>query len=399
MRDLAKRGADPEVHAERVLPAFLGAFARNLAIFGIRGGLSAMKRTDGDSIHPESYDDGHREQVVAGPGSGAKKKTSPIDEAKAFVDKFGKDWCMNLCSLLAYNFLGAIFPLLLGILALGALFLPASMVQEIGTQLNGAVPSAANGANGLNLNFNSVLENFRRASGLTAIISFAALLWTGSSLFGVMENCFSIIYRTKDRDFIWQKLMALAMIVIFAILTPLSFVASSISGSYQQIAKGMGNVPGAGLVFSVGGVVIGAIFGFVLFLLIYLIVPNMHISWSHAWRGAVVASVLFEAATLVFPWYSTHFAGKSQFGAVAGLLAVLTLWFWVISLILILGAEVNSYFALGQRAAGDDLPGVLHGLKVHGEARRGEDAASPQQQERVMEDVQPKSEKKRAGLA
>jgi len=125
----------------------------------------------------------------------------------------------------------------------------------------------------------------------------------------------------------------------------------------------------------------------------------MHISWSHAWRGAVVASVLFEAATLVFPWYSTHFAGKSQFGAVAGLLAVLTLWFWVISLILILGAEVNSYFALGQRAAGDDLPGVLHGLKVHGEARRGEDAASPQQQERVMEDVQPKSEKKRAGLA
>src|SRR5579883_950243 len=189
MRDLAKRGADPEVHAERVLPAFLGAFARNLAIFGIRGGLSAMKRTDGDSIHPESYDDGHREQVVAGPGSGAKKKTSPIDEAKAFVDKFGKDWSMNLCSLLAYNFLGAIFPLLLGILAIGAFVLPPSMVHSIGSSLNSAIPSAANGQNGLNLDFNAVLDNFKRGSGLALIVSLLALLWTGSSLFGVMENC------------------------------------------------------------------------------------------------------------------------------------------------------------------------------------------------------------------
>ena len=83
----------------------------------------------------------------------------------------------------------------------------------------------------------------------------------------------------------------------------------------------------------------------------------------------------------------------SEFGSVAGLLAILTMWFWVISLILLLGAEVNSYFGLGQRATDDDLPGVIHGMKVHGEMRRGEDASSPRQQERVMEDVQPASEK------
>jgi len=190
----------------------------------------------------------------------------------------------------------------------------------------------------------------------------------------VMENCFSIIYRTKDRDFVRQKLMSIAMIVIFAILTPLSFVASSISGSYQQIAKGMGDVPGVGLLFSLGGFLIGAAFGFVLFLLIYVIVPNVQIGWAHAWRGALVAGVLFEAASLTFPFYATHFAGKSQFGAVAGLLAILTLWFWVVSLILILGAEVNSYFALGQRADREDV-------------------ASPLVQRRVTEDVGPESEK------
>jgi membrane protein len=318
-----------------------------------------------------------------------------MSTAKAFFEKFGKDWCMNLAGMLAYNFLGAFFPLLLGILALSALLLPPAIVQQIGSNLNGAIPSAANGQNGLNIDFNSVLRNFQRASGPAAIISFVALLWTGSSLFGVMENCFSIIYRTKDRDFIWQKLMSMGMIVIFAVLTPLAFVASSISGSYQQLSSAFGSLPGLNVLFAAGGFAIGALFGFALFFLIYLIVPNIRIHPRHAWPGALVAGVLFEAGSLMFPVYTTHFAGKSQFGAVAGLLAIITLWFWVISLILLLGAEVNSFFALGQRATADDLPGVLHGMKVHEEMRRGPDEASPEAQQRVMEDVQPTEEKKR----
>jgi len=333
---------------------------------------------------------------VQGAGTRLEEPTL-FQHGKAFLDKVGKDWVTNLCAMLAYNFLGAMFPLLLGVLALAALFLPASIVQQVGSSLNGAVPVAANGQNGLNLDFNSVLENFRQSSGFTAVVSLLALLWTGSSLFGVMENCFSIIYRTKDRDFIWQKLMSVGMVAIFAVLAPLSFAASSISGAYQQLSQSVG--PGLDLspLFAAGSFIIGSAFAFVLFALIYVVVPNLDIRWSHAWRGALVAAVLFEAATLVFPVYTTHFAGKSQFGAVAGLLAILTLWFWVISFILLLGAEVNSYVALGQRAAADDLPGVLHGMKVHREARHGQDVSSPEEQEQVMEDVQPHSEKQRVG--
>ncbi|HVA25687.1 MAG TPA: YhjD/YihY/BrkB family envelope integrity protein, partial [Chloroflexota bacterium] len=180
-----------------------------------------------------------------------------MDGAKAFVQKFGNDWCTNFAGMLAYNFLGAIFPLLLGILALAALVLPASLVHQVGASLNGAIPSSANGQNGLNLDFNAVLDTFRRASGLAAIIGFAALLWTGSNLFGVMENCFSIIYRTTGRNFIRQKLMSMLMIVIFAVLTPLSFVASSVSGSYQRLTEGLGNIPGLSIVFAAGGYLVG----------------------------------------------------------------------------------------------------------------------------------------------
>jgi membrane protein len=385
-----------KVHAGRLLPAFAGSFAKHLAMFSVRAGVQEA-RHGGHSGSPAGVAAVSR--PVTDKNDRKPSQGGLLATPKAFIDKFGKDWSMNLCSLLAYNFLGAIFPLLLGILAIGAFVLPPSMVHSIGNSLNGAIPSAANGQNGLNLDFNAVLDNFKQASGLTLIVSFLALLWTGSSLFGVMENCFSIIYRTKDRNFIWQRLMAIAMIVIFAVLAPLSFVASSISGSYRQLTSGLGDIPGLGAVFAGGGFVIGVLFAFALFLLIYIIVPNVGLSWKHAWRGALTAAILFEAATLMFPVYATHFGGKSQFGAVAGLLALLTLWFWVISLILVIGAQVNSFFALGQRAAGDDLPGVMHGLKVHGEARRGQDATTERAQQRIMGDVQPEEEKRHAGLA
>jgi membrane protein len=322
--------------------------------------------------------DSKREKDMGTASGQRAAQGSLLETGKAFMDKFGKDWGMNLCGLLAYNFLGAIFPLLLGVLALSTLFLPPTLVREIGSQLNGAIPAVANGQNGLNIDFNNVLDNFRRASGLTSIVSLLALLWAGSSLFGVMENCFSIIFRTKDRDFVWQKLMCLLMIVIFAVLTPLSFVSSSISGSYQQLTHALGNLPGLGLLFAAGGYAIGVAFAFALFLLIYVIVPNMNISPANAWRGALAAAVLFEAATLVFPVYTTNFAGKSQFGAIAGLLAILTLWFWVISLILILGAEVNSFFALGQRATNDGFRDVLQGRP------------------RVVEDIRPSAQRVRS---
>jgi len=381
------------VSSGRLLPAFGRAFLKNFAVFSVR----AATRETGDADRPSPQ--ARTDAPTAPPDDTPHgRRPSAIDQAKAFIEKFGRDWCTNFAGMLAYNFLGAIFPLILGILALAALFLPISMVHAVGNQLNGAIPAAANGSTGLNVDFNNVLDRFRSQSGLAAIIAFVLLLWTGSNLFGVMENCFSIIFRPKNRGFVWQKLMSVLMIVIFAILAPLAFAASSISGSYQRISSGLLDIPGLGWVLAAGGYIIGVIVAFVLFWLIYMIVPNLELGFGHAWRGAIVAAILFEAASLIFPVYTSH-QGTNQFGSTVALLGILTFWFWIVSLILLLGAEINSFFALGQRATADDLPGVVHGMKVHGEMRRGDDASSPEAQERVMEDAQPPDEKRRAAGA
>jgi len=294
-----------------------------------------------------------------------------VKRISAFWAKFSQDWGMNLAGLLAYNFLTTIFPLLLGILALGALILPDSIIRQLADSLNKALPSSG----GPSLDFYAILSGFKRASGVTFIISLVGLIWTGSNLFGVMENCFSIIFRTRTRSFIWQKLMSIGMIIILAILAPLAVSASSISGSVSALAKLFGNIPGIGLLFGLGGYVAGVLIAFVLFLLIFLIVPNRRMTPGTAWPGALVAAVLFEIVNLVFPLYVN--GQHSQFGSFAGLLAILVFWFWVLSLIIFLGAELNSFAALGQRAVAGNLPTVLHNLEVYGEVAETGSAASP----------------------
>ncbi len=296
-----------------------------------------------------------------------------VKRFSAFWAKFSQDWGMNLAGLLAYNFLTTIFPLLLGILALAALILPDSIIRQLADSLNRALPSSG----GPSLDFYAILSGFKRASGVTFIISLVGLIWTGSNLFGVMENCFSIIFRTTTRSFIWQKLMSIGMIVILAIMAPLAVSAASISGSVSSLAKLFGNVPGIGLLFGLGGYVVGVLIAFVLFFLIYLIVPNRRMTPGAAWLGALFAAVLFEIVNLVFPLYVK--GQHSQFGSFAGLLAILVFWFWVLSLIIFLGAELNSFAALGQRAVAGNLPTVLHNLEVYGEVAETGAASGPSQ--------------------
>ncbi len=45
-----------------------------------------------------------------------------------------------------------------------------------------------------------------------------------------------------------------------------------------------------------------------LFVLIYRILPNVHLSLKQVWRGALVAAVLWEVAKYLFVWYLLNFA-------------------------------------------------------------------------------------------
>jgi hypothetical protein len=82
--------------------------------------------------------------------------------------------------------------------------------------------------------------------------------------------------------------------------------------------------------------------GFVLFSTVYYVVPNRPQRWSQVWPGALLAAVLFECITLLFPLYLQLNRGIGAYGNTFGLLFVVLTFLYFFGLTTMLGVEVNS---------------------------------------------------------
>ena len=77
-----------------------------------------------------------------------------------------------------------------------------------------------------------------------------------------------------------------------------------------------------------------------MFFLIYKIVPNKKIPWKPALQAACFSSLLWEVAKQLFGWYVTHLGKFSMVYGSLSTMAVLFLWIYYSSAILILGGEI-----------------------------------------------------------
>src|SRR5260370_7540196 len=89
-----------------------------------------------------------------------------------------------------------------------------------------------------------------------------------------------------------------------------------------------------------------------------MVVANQKISFEKSWKGAVVAAFLLEIFLFLFPFYITHFMG-SYTGEV-GFLFISLFFFYYFAVILLIGAEVNAFYAEGVRALPDNLANFIH---------------------------------------
>lgn len=275
--------------------------------------------------------------------------------------KFNNDWTMNLVAMVSYNVLTSFFPLVLALITILAL-VPAvtGNTHAVASQINAVLPSDVRSQ----LKIDSLITSVSHQFGLLTLVSILGLLWGGSNLFGSLESAFAVIFRVKTRDFLPQKLMSVAMILLFVVLLPLSFVStifiSAASTTLGRIVPGALSGPFAvavGLAASLASL-------FALFVAIYMVVPNIPIRWRYAWRGALVAAVVMWIINTIFPFYTAHFVGTKQYGTAALGTAIITItWFWFFSLVLLVGAQVNA-LAMGIGYWKYDLTRVLMEAKI-----------------------------------
>jgi membrane protein len=255
------------------------------------------------------------------------------------VRKFIEDQAPNWAALIAWNSLFAMFPIVLFAAALlgFALSLFGTANDVVYKTIFSAIPTGSGQQNELL----RAVSGVKTQSGLLFVVGLIGLLWGGSALFGVMEQAFAVIYHTKPRDFIRQKLIAFAMVLLFTVLVGIAVATSALLPALKHIP----DVPSfltSGVAAFILQVLVGIIAGFVLFLSIYFVIPNRRQEARKVLPGALVAGVLFEAISLLFPLYLELNKGINQYGKTFGLFFVLMTFFFFIGLITMVGVEVNS---------------------------------------------------------
>ncbi len=296
----------------------------------------------------------------------AEKDIKPV---AAFFTKLNNDWVMNFAAGLAYNILTAIVPIVIAIVSITGLVVghlaPSARTQLI-SSISNIFPSTLS-SNGQNV-LAPVLVSLSKNAGILGIIALLLALFGGSRLFVTLEGYFDIIYHTRPRNVIRQNIMAVIMMLIFVVLVPLMVFAGSGPALVYSLIKAtpLGNVPGIDLLLVVGSFIAGIISAWILFVAIYIVVPNQRISFRNSWLGALVAAVLVQLYLTFFPLYVTHFL-KNYTGSAgaAGFAIILLLFLYYFAVILLLGAEINAYFAEGIRATPENIPTMVHQLTSH----------------------------------
>jgi membrane protein len=257
-----------------------------------------------------------------------------------FIQKVMRDNITFLASAVSWTLLTSIVPILVGLVAISSLLVrdPASenaVVDHLSYALQGSLAPQ---------DIQQLVDTMTHHRGVLFVVGLVGVLYGGSNVGGSFSTVFQPIFEVNGRNFFKEKLLDVIMIFVFVALMLIIIVATSagalISGLFPNTPIPGGNALLVGTPISLAA-------AFLLFSVLYLVFPNPQPRFTlrHVWRGALVAAVLFQILSFIWPLYAqiNHF---SRYGAVLAPLVVLAAWIYFFALILMVGAEIVAYAAI-----------------------------------------------------
>jgi membrane protein len=135
------------------------------------------------------------------------------------------------------------------------------------------------------------------------------------------------------RHYFLSRLLSLALVVSVEILLLLCVAGAGVmAGISSHIPSTMISL------MLMKNALIPCAGAFVLFTIVYKILPAVEVKWKHVWPGALIAAILFTIGRYGLRVYFQFHSPTSVFGA-AGSLAAVLLWVYYSSFSLFFGAE------------------------------------------------------------
>jgi membrane protein len=257
---------------------------------------------------------------------------------KRFYRKAYGDNVTGLAAMVAYNMLLSILPLaLLALFIAGRVLGSGELERSVLTDLRQLFPDAAESTL---TNLVKGIENHSTSFGIVALVTG---VWFGSSFWGALDTAFCRIYGGECRSWVRQKRFALAMLVVVLLFMAATVVVPAVQ---SFLLAGKDNLPFgldkiAGLVYA-ATLVLGLVVLFGILCLIYRAVPNTRVPWRGIWPGAAAATLAIAVIDYAFPFYLSHVSTIASFGTTFAFTVIVLVWFYVLAIIILGGAIVNS---------------------------------------------------------
>jgi membrane protein len=278
--------------------------------------------------------------------------------AKEFVADNG----LGLAAQLAYYFFFSLFPAVLFGIAFASFFPLEHFVDRMVATLGGVVPGDIIGI---------VQDQIRKISegnnGGILTFGVAAALWSSSAALMGLIDALNRAYDIEEGRSWWKvRLLALGLTLALAAFIVIAFalvLVGPTAADYIARATGLGPVfawtwkvlqwP---LVLAL--VALGAA-------AVYYFAPDAEQEWVWVTPGAVLAAIIWLAASLGFKYYVTQFGTYTEtYGTIGGVM-VLLLWFYLSGVVFLVGAELNAEIEHASpygKAEGEKVPGAKRAI-------------------------------------
>jgi len=272
---------------------------------------------------------------------------------KRFLHNLQDDEIMDRANGVAFNFILAIFPAIIFLFTLipyVTRYFPEINRESILDFLQGLAESGFMPPSLYETASTTILDivSNQRGGLLTLGFLFALILSTNGML--ALMRAFNACYKTiENRSAVKTRVIATALTINMAIVlfvTVLLLVGGQFAIDYvltnvQDFTSYNLSSWEVGLLFSLRFLIIFITF-FITISTIYYFGPAIHYNWRFFSIGSMIATLLCLAVSYGFSYYITNFATYNKVYGSIGVLIALMVWVQLITVVLLVGYEINA---------------------------------------------------------
>jgi membrane protein len=262
----------------------------------------------------------------------------PAPWLRAFWRRAYTENVTGLSAMVAYNLMLSVFPFALLVLFIFGQVLRIEGVEgSVLADLQRLFPNVEQET------LSDTLRRIENNSTTIGIVAFAGSLWIGASFWGAMDTAFCRIYHVECRSWVEQKRFSFAMLVVVLLFIAASIfvptLESALVSGTNRLPLGLSDIKALDSILLLTAALL-VTFG--ICCVIFWAVPKGRMPWRAVWPGALFVALGAGLANWLFPIYLSNVSSLSRFGSTVGFILIALLWFYVLSLALMVGAVINS---------------------------------------------------------